>query len=563
MKKLVTDVLVIGGGGAALRGAIEAKQAGAQVLVVQKGIGSTAYKVAETAGYNSPDGQVDPEDNAEEFLKDILEAALGTCDEQLARILAQEAEATVGYLESHGAEFEYDGDRYLEVIGCFGNRPRMHILKGHGEPIVKALKGLLAKEGIQVLGNVMVTKIFTKDNKVVGALCLDVAGEELFFVHCKAIILGTGGAGQLFKLNHNPPDVTGDGYLLALEAGARLVNMEFMQSGLGTVKPIKVNFNNWIWAGYPRILNKKGDEFLANYVPEGVTLQESMDDKSKHYPFSSRDLSKYIEEGIHKEIKKGNGTENHGVYVDFSPLLEMSTEEMPDHMQKLWPMTRQFWESHGVDLSQDRIEIATFGHAINGGVQIDENSQSTVQGLYAAGEAAGGPHGADRLGGNMLVTCQVFGARAGRDSANYAKEEKLMEITQEEVQVEIQKLTDLIGKSGEKSLDEIKTDLQDLMWNNYLVVKNEETLNNVKQGLVSLTEDLAQARIGNHRDLRIYLELQNMFQLAEMMTEAALLRRESRGSHYRDDYNTVVDELAKPIFIEGTRGDFQLDFGKY
>lgn len=565
MQEILTDLLVVGGGGAALRAAIEAHESGVKVLIVQKGIGSTAYKVAETAGYNSPDGQVDESDNPSEFKKDILEAALGTSDEKLVDILAEEAMETVEYLENLGVPFEYDQDKYLEVIGCFANKPRMHIIKGHGEPIVKALKDKVVQYGITIKHDTMVTKLLTDEGKIVGAVCIDIKDNQLYLVKCKAIFLGTGGAGQLFKFNHNPPDITGDGYVLALKAGASLVNMEFMQSGLGVIKPLKVNFNNWIWAGYPKILNKNGEEFLHKYLPEGITLEAVMNDKSMHYPFSSRDLSKYIEASIHKEILAGNGTENGGVYVDFSPLLDIPLEEMPDHMAKLWPMTKAFWEENGVDLRKDKVEISTFGHAINGGIRINEYGGSDIIGLYAAGETAGGPHGADRLGGNMLVTCQVFGERAGKDAASYIKDvidenDQVLENLAREEEI---RLNSILGREGLENPKDIKKDLQELMWSNYLVVKNEGSLQNILHQLEQLLKRLNNANVKNYYDLRKYLELENMIFLAKIITIAAKTRKESRGSHYRDDYGQENPDFAQPIFIEYIDNDLKMTFRNF
>lgn len=564
MQELLTDLLVVGGGGAALRAAIEAYESGVKVLIVQKGIGSTAYKVAETAGFNSPDGLVDQSDNPLEFKKDILEAALGTSDEKLVDILAQEAIETVEYLEHLGVPFEYDQDKYLEVIGCFANKPRMHIIKGHGEPIIKVLKEKAVQYGIKIHQNTMVTKLLTDDGKIVGAVCIDTNENQLYLVKCKAIFLGTGGAGQLFKFNHNPPDITGDGYVLALKAGASLVNMEFMQSGLGVIKPLKVNFNNWIWAGYPKILNKNGEEFLHKYLPVGITLEAVMDDKSLHYPFSSRDLSKYIEASIHKEILAGNGTDNGGVYVDFSPLLDIPLEEMPDHMAKLWPLTKAFWEENGVDLRKDKVEISTFGHAINGGIRMNEYGGSDIIGLYAAGETAGGPHGADRLGGNMLVTCQVFGARAGKDAASYIKdvvdESPILKNLAREEEI---RLKSILEREGIENLKEIKKDLQELMWSNYLVVKNEGSLQNILDQLEQLLKRLNNSNIKNYYDLRKYLELENMIFLAKIITIAAKARKESRGSHYRDDYPIENNEYGQPIFVNYIDKDLKIGFSKF
>lgn len=565
MDRFKTDLLVIGGGGASLRAAVEARKAGINVLIVRKGIGSTAFKVAETAGFNVPDGQVDSLDNPAEFYKDIMDAALGMADPRLAEVLVEDAGDTLKFLEEAGVPFLYEGDRFLEVVGCFAARPRMHIIKGHGEPIVKALKSKVKELNIRDLNMVMVTRIVVENNRVAGAVCLNLKNGEPFVVDCRAIFLGAGGAGQLFLFNHNPPDITGDGYALAYRAGARLVNMEFMQAGLGFTSPVRSNFNNWIWSGCPAVHNRLGEGFIDRYLPDNLTVSEVMEAKSAHYPFSCRDASKYIEIAIHKEIQSGRGTDRNSVTVDFAPLLNLDIDSLPENsaVRKMWPITREYLENKGVDFKKDIIEISTFGHAINGGLVVDTDGMSTIDGLFAAGEVAGGPHGADRLGGNMLLTCQVFGARSGRAAARYVNKCASTYVGNNTLNNEGENIRSLYNLKGETTPGALKRQLQTLMWGNYLVVKSEDTLSRCLDGLKEIAESMERAQVKTVSDLRLCLEMKNMLTTAQMMCRAALLRKESRGSHYREDCPEMKAEYSRPLFIDSKNEAMKLEFSVF
>jgi fumarate reductase (CoM/CoB) subunit A len=264
-----SDVLIVGGGGAAARAALEAHLQGSKVVMVMKGkfgeCGATAYKVAEMAGYNVADGKVDPQDNPREHFKDICRAAAGMCDEGLAKILTEKALLTIPELEGWGVNFEKDGDGYLEVTGCFASRPRMHVIKGHSEPILAALKREIERRNIQILEFIIISDLLIQDGVCLGALGIN-ERREFFVIKAKSTILATGGAGQLFLNNLNPPDITGDGYALGYRAGAEMVNMEFMQAGLGIIYPIRNILNSWVWLLHPRVYNKEGKEFLQPYL---------------------------------------------------------------------------------------------------------------------------------------------------------------------------------------------------------------------------------------------------------------------------------------------------------
>ena len=541
-QEVETEVLVIGGGGMAGRAAIEARRKGARVTMVMKGkygkSGASAARLAEAAGYNVADGQVDPEDNPEEHFKDIVRAAAGMCDERLARIVAEEAPLTLQELERIGVPFHKDGERYLEVVGCFATRPRMHIIPGHAEPIVAAQRRETLDLGIPVYEHTMITSLLVQDGTCVGAVGLNNQGEIIVF-RAAAIVMGTGGAGRLFLLNLNPGDITGDGYALGYRAGAELVNMEFMQAGMGIVHPVRNILNAWTWALHPQIYNANNEHFLPRYLPPGITPEQCMELRSTHYPFSTCDGSQYIDIAIQKELRAGRGTPHLGIYLDFTQTRE---EDVPDTPRgrdclRMWRITREWIrDRHGLDIARQPIQIACFGHAINGGLRIEPNAETTVPCLFAGGETAGGPHGADRLGGNMNVTCQVFGRRAGQSAAQRARDRGIPSIAKDLIEAEEERVASLRSRKGSVQPNQLKRRLQECMWRNVLVVRSEQSLRACLTELEELSGRLEDIGVDSPAELVDALELENMLTVAEIMARAALLRTESRGSHYREDH---------------------------
>lgn len=549
------DVLVIGGGGAACRAAVEAADAGAKVAMVLKGklgkSGATAYKVAEMAGFNAADAQVDPLDSPEEHYKDIMRAAYGMADPELARIVAEEAPQALKKLEEWGVTFERDGDRYLEFTSCFSTRPRTHVIKGHGEPIIDALVREIRKRDISVYENCQVTNLFIQDNRCIGAGILGEDG-ELYPFAAGAVILATGGAGQLFARNLNPPDICGDGYTLGYEAGAQLINMEFMQVGLGISHPIVNLLNAWIWSARPLLTNRFGEPVLERYLPPDITLDVVMDAHARHFPFSSADPARYIEIAVQGEIAAGRGTDEGGIYLDLTSVTASYLNSVPpeDSFRKMWPITRDFLLARGVDVSKQKVQIACFGHAINGGLRIDARGATTISGLFAAGEVAGGPHGADRLGGNMMVTCQVFGARAGRFAAAEARgQKKAREIPPTLVAEGKAVLKERAGRAVNVSA--MKANLQEAAQRCLIVRRNEAGLQEFLDTVHVLRQEIAAAPPAAPN--RALWELQSLLTVGELMATAASARKESRGSHFRTDYPQRDDKgFGRPFCI--TRG---------
>lgn len=553
-REIYTDVLVVGSGGAALRAVLEADHNGADVLVVIKGefrkSGATFHSVAEVGAFNVPDGAGDPSDNPDVFLRDILAAGQEMADPRLAAILANEAQDALRDLERHGVHFEREDDRYLVFRACFSSKPRSHVIHDHFKPIVKALGAEASRRGVRVMDRLMIVDLIAQDGQCLGAVALDQDGGTVV-IRAKSTILTTGGASQLFAKNLYPSDITGDGYAMAYRAGAHLVNMEFMQAGVSVISPFVNLFGNYLWDARPNLSDRDGRPFVEDYLPEGLSLDAVIARKERHFPFSSSDISRYIEISIQKAINDGRGTAEGGVYMDFvgrdfTRILADKTRSIA----KMWPLTYQWYQARGVDLYRDKVQITCSAHAINGGLRIDADAQSNLKGLFAAGEVAAGPHGADRLGGNMSVTCQVFGRRAGRAAAERAKQLGEHIPLRTPVEGDPLRVQGFRG-TGKQSLDQLRQGLQQAA-NRHLLILREES------GLRRFLDICAQTRQSLLADCRIQtaaqkvsaLELNNMIQVAELIATAALQRPESRGSHYREDHPDTDVRLAHNIILD-------------
>lgn len=536
---LSCDVLVMGGGAAALKAAISAFKRGADVLVVSKGLvgesGATWHDVAEIGAFNAPDGAADPTDNPDVYYEDILAAADGAADPRLCRILADGAVEALRELEemSGGAVFQKNGGQYQVYQACFSSKSRSHVIGDHFRPLLTALRNEAERLGVRSVSGVAITDLLVDEGVCCGAYGLDGDGKPVV-VGAKSVVLGAGGASKLFGRNMYPDDITGDGYAMAHRAGATLANMDFIQMGIGMAHPFINLIGNYLWDCVPAITDAGGRELIAKHLPAGLDTETVEKTKRAHFPFSSRDCSKYVEIAVQSEINSGNVTPNGNVLMDFS---KSDPEGFFARTANagVWRHTHEWFLRSGIDLTRQPIEIACFAHAINGGVLIGPDAQSSLPGLFAAGENAAGPHGADRLGGNMSVTSQVFGKIAGERAAAFAESRGGAPECSRRI-AEIEGRIAGLKRSGGVPLAALRRELQDMTNRSLLILRDESGLVAYLRGLEDLENRLrAEADVPTDRDAAQAAMFLNLLEVGGIVARSALFRKESRGSQYRTD----------------------------
>lgn len=548
------DVVVVGGGGAGLRAAYDAAAAGARTVLILKGrltaSGATAFGVAELAGFSVPDGAGDPLDSPDVLFADIMRVGRGCSDPRLVRVLADEAVSAAADLERWRVEFVLDPKtgKPLVAMGDFASRPRNRKIYHHGKPITVALKAEIEKLGVTVVERTAVLGLLRSDRGVDGVLGITAEG-KLLRINAGATVLATGGAGQLFELSLMPPDITGDGYAFGYRAGAELVNMEFMQAGFGTIKPALNMIMTWFWAFNPKFVDGDGKPVLDDVLPPGVTPQQVMKAKVKHYPFSTSDDSRWLEIGARKVMDAGRVTELGGFRLDLRDIDEGVLAPGSD-LAVMWPITKQWLLKKRVDVTREPLEVGLFGHAINGGLVISEHCETTVPGLFAVGETAGGPYGADRLGGNMLLNTQVFGKRAGRRAAEVGRTRK----PPRSGDATLPEIDFLFRARGSIPAREALRRVKTTMSRGVLVVRNERGLARAQDELEALRAEITADRFQANDVMQLtdLSEAMNLLDVGTLMIAAARLRKETRGSHYREDYPHTDAQWAHPVIIRKT-----------
>jgi fumarate reductase (CoM/CoB) subunit A len=530
------DVLIIGSGGAGCRAAIEASKYNLDVTIISKGLSfkSGCTTLAE-GGYNAAFGYVDVEDNPDVHFKDTMKGGAYLNDSKLVKILVEEAPQRLIELENFGALFDRQESGKLNQRPFGGQTFRRTCFQGDrtGHEMMSALKEEVIRQEIKTIDEVMITSLITNDNndKVLGAFGLSLKNMESLIFLAKSTILATGGAGWIYPITSNTLQKTADGFSFAYDIGADLLDMEQVQfHPTGMIYPESrkgVLVTEAVRGEGGILLNANGERFMKNYDPRGE--------------LATRDI---VARAIYNEIREGRGTKNGGVYLDVTHLSENLIEE------KLETMFQQFSDV-GVDIRKEPMEVAPTAHHFMGGIRINEKCESTIKNLYAAGEVTGGVHGANRLGGNALADTQVFGKRAGENAAKNALRGKIS-LNKDYINSEENRIINLF-KEGDIYPYEIKKELRDSMWQNVAIIRHELGLKSALRKINDLTGDLNNMNIhedkGYNKNLQDALEIEKMLQVATMVTKSAIIRQESRGSHYREDYPKTEDKWKKSIVI--------------
>lgn len=533
-----TDLLIIGGGGAGIKAAIKAGEQRVKVLLVTKyrfgRTGASFYPGMSGWGINAITHEGDSE---EHFYDEILAAGAGAVDKKLARVLVEQCTRRFREMEEYGVEFgKNEKGEYNSVVSCFGKRVR-----GAGAElgmIKKALWKQLMKNRVAIRSGVSIVSLIVEDGVCRGALGFDEM-DGLMAIQAKAVILAAGGGCDLYRYSLAMPDQTGDGYLMALDAGAKLVNMEFLQFIPGLTWPErKLLFQEKNLDTLPSITDRRGEEVLPKYLPPGVSKADCLRERAKNGPFTSADISKYFDIALYEEWRKGGVRESGGIHFQYHP----SVLDDQRWFIKEW---REWMASRGVDVVNRGFDIIPHAQCFNGGVHINTDAGTGVPGLYAAGENAGGAHGADRLGGNAQAATQVFGAIAGEEAAKYAlsvssgggfpqfRDEKLLEILEKRFRNPAGKAVDL-----DKAIIRAK----EIMWDSGAVVRSEKGLRRGLEEIRALMESFDPwahfLERGSEKsgEPKKAAGLFSRLKLSNILLEIMQFRRESRGPHYRSDF---------------------------
>ena len=543
IKTIQTDVLIIGSGGAGSRAAIEVDNAGLKAIIVSKGLTfrSGCTGMAE-GGYNAVFKTVDKDDSIDAHMQDTLKGGSYLNDKKLVEILVNESPKRLIDLENYGALFDRQESGEIDQRPFGGQSYRRTCYQGDrtGAELLNALKEEIIKRDIECIEEVMITSLVTDNNQVIGATGLNLKDSSLIYFKAKSTILASGGAGQLYPVTSNTFQKNGDGYAIAFKAGADLVDMEQVQfHPTGMVAPESkkgVLVTEAVRAEGGKLLNSEGERFMSRYAPEKMEL-------------ATRDV---VARSIYQEIIEGRGTENGGVYLDISHLDDDYIDE------KLETMVLQF-ENVGVDIKHNPIEVAPTAHHFMGGLKISTDASTSLKNLFGAGEVCGGVHGANRLGGNALADTQVFGKIAGESASKAAKNTEL-KTNDEMVQEEAQRIDDLIHEGTVKPQD-FKNNIKKLMWEKVAIVREEKTLNEALKELYQMRKDLENLNVSAKKqyntDLVTALEVTNMVEICILTVKSAILRRESRGAHYRSDFPESIDMWKRSIVINNEKIEFE------
>jgi len=521
---LKTDVLVIGSGGAGCRASIESARYNAKVTLVTKGLfGKCGCTVMATTSYNAAFGHTDPRDNVDIHFKDTVKGGSFLNEQKLAYILAQEAPERMMDMERVGAIFMRKGNKFYQLHNPGSTYSRVCYLDEiSGRHILSTLRGQILRYRINIQEETMITNLLTDDGRVVGAIGVDLSRGDFIIFEAKAVILATGGAGQIYPMTTNPSDVTGDGYALAYRVGAELIDMEMVQffpcglvqpelrKGLLVLEPGEVEEG--------RLYNSRGERFMQKYDHE--KMEKTTRDK--------------LSRAIYTEILEGRGTENGGVFMDLTKSPQEEFIKRKDEIDRIKALT-------GVDLTKEPLEVSPTVHHFMGGVRIDEECRTTVPGLFCAGETSGGVHGANRISGNALAETQVFGARSGRYAAEYASRVDEIKLNKDKIEEEKTRVKRFLKKEGKISIYKFRRKVKEIMWKYVAIIRRKEDLERAVKELGLLREELS--KIGISSESRCYnqqwiecIEAENMLDVATIVAKSALLREESRGAHYREDY---------------------------
>jgi succinate dehydrogenase/fumarate reductase flavoprotein subunit len=527
VERVVCDVLVIGAGGAGVMAALEAERQGSRVCLVDKSaIGRGGATICASNALAAALGEADPEDSVETHFEDIIRGGHGLNRTDVAGAFARKAPEAVRRLAEYGIPFSKAANGKLQQFAIAGHSRPRGLTAGFplGVNLMVPLLSYLAdKSSVVCQPYTCITKLFRSGDSVNGALGWDFGRGKFIDFVAKAVVVSTGGAMMIYPKTTSSRNLTGDGYIMAADAGASLVDMEFVQflptglvspRGVGVTRAIAETFRSKTGGVFR---NRNGEAFMERYSPDKKDM-------------ATWDL---LAIGINSEIMAGRGSDKGAVYLDLSAGGEEELRtvhgDLIDHLR-----------DRGVDIVDKPIEVAPMAHYFNGGIRIDGQAGTGVPGLFAAGEVTGGVHGANRLPGDALADAMAFGLIAGSSAAEWARSLSGPKEGHCSVIGEIDAVLSLCKRSGDLRVAEVRRKLRDSMGRNVGVARDETSIEKALGELGSISAAIEQIGISDRSavfnlELLELLELQKMVRVAKAVTISALFRRESRGCHSRAD----------------------------
>jgi len=574
------DVLIIGAGGAGLRAAIEASAAGVKVAVISKSLLGKAHTVMAEGGIAAALAGVDDRDSWRVHFADTMRGGQYLNSWRMAELHAKEAPDCVRELEAWGALFDRTGDGRILQRNFGGHKyPRLaHVGDRTGLEMIRTLQDHGIHLGIDVFMEHTIVTLLKYGDRVVGAFGYDRERGRFHLFRAKAVVLATGGIGRAYKITSNSWEYTADGHALAYNAGAALMDMEFVQfHPTGMIWPPSVRgilVTEGVRGEGGVLRNKEGRRFMFDDIPP-LYASSTADTEEEGWRYTQGDKNArrppelltrdHVARCIRREVREGRGSPHGGVFLDIA-WIKARIPNGAEHIKKKLPsMYHQFKQLADIDITQVPMEVGPTTHYVMGGVRVDPDTQmSDVPGLFAAGECGAGLHGANRLGGNSLSDLLVFGKRAGDYAARFAKANSTGGVNLAEVAAaEMDALQPFDRETGEGPYA-VQYALQDKMQDLVGIVRVEQEMLQALAEIKQLKARADRVGVSGHREYNngwhTALDLNNLLTISEIIAKSALERKESRGAHFRDDYPNKDAEFAKFNIVvkKGAGGEVQL-----